>query len=127
MAIISVRDRSTEREVKLIYTREGIQRLALVLRCFCQLKKWSDRQFAKECGLNHGTVNRYINGQPVRANRETIQAFAKVMYRVVKVQENLVYFDDAVVYEDDWLSLARIATTEPGIEVSSQADHNQDS
>jgi transcriptional regulator with XRE-family HTH domain len=102
----------------LVYIREGIQRLALVLRAFAKLKGWSDREFAKEAGVNHGTANRYMNAQPVRAKKETIQAFAKIMYRVVKINGDRVFFDDENIYGEDWVSLARIATINPGVEVS---------
>lgn len=119
MAIISVQDRDRkDNEIELVYTKEGIQRLALVLRCFCLVKNWSDRQFSQACGLADSTVNRYMRGQPVRAKAETVQAFAKVVYKVVKIQGDMVYFDDTKIYGDDWVSLARIATINPGVEVS---------
>jgi DNA-binding Xre family transcriptional regulator len=112
VAIISVSASDLE------YTSEGMERLALVLRCFAKLKGWSNRQFAKECQLNASTVTRYMNGQVMKLKPETLQALARVLYRVTQIQGDVVSFDNQQTYGEDWLALAKIASDDPGITVS---------
>lgn len=111
----------------LIYTQQGIQRLALVLRSFARLQGWGDlaRGYADASGISHGTAARYLNGQVVRCKTSTLQAFAKVIYRVVALEGDVVLFDDASVYGDDWISLAKLATDNPGLEDQQTEDGDQ--
>ncbi len=114
----------------LVYSQQGIQRLALVLRSFARLQGWGDlsRGYADVSGISVGTASRYLNGQVVRCKTSTLQAFAKVVYRVVAIEGDRVLFDDASVYGEDWISLAKLATDDPDLgqqqaDQDDQGDH----
>ncbi|WP_287128745.1 helix-turn-helix domain-containing protein [Candidatus Cyanaurora vandensis] len=92
------------------YTAAGVARLALAIKATMHYRRWSERVLAKQAGISHVTVNKYVRGNISEPQQEIIKALAPLIYRVNSFEEDKIILDTTACYGEDWEALDSLAT-----------------
>ncbi len=90
------------------YTPEGIIRLSKVLKATLGYNRWSEREFARQAGISHGSANRYINGRILMPQDDILKAIAPHIYVAISITPDGVEIDPAKTYGENWIALENI-------------------
>ena len=62
--------------IKLNYTRDGVQRLASVIKASLNARGWSSNELGRQANISSPTAARYSGGTVVRPQDEILKAIA---------------------------------------------------
>lgn len=96
--------------IKLNYTRDGVQRLASVIKASLNARGWSSNELGRQANISSPTAARYSSGTVVRPQDEILKAIAPYVYRLIAFKGNCIEIDTNATYEGNWQELAKVAT-----------------
>jgi len=94
------------------YTEEGLARLAFTIKASMRLRGWSERELAKQAGVSHVTINKYLKAAIYNPQTETLKSLAPFINRVAAITEDNIEIDSELTYGDAWQDLDRLASSQ---------------